>query len=445
MLPSKGWFYPYLRWFKNQPDQGRKVITARYGKEVYENEYLIFDTFVHKATEPLQYVFADHWLMDVFIVDEATRSKVDRLWLTVLIDVYSRSILGIALLYETPCIESIQIALLNSIWPKTSHKLLGIEGEWPAYGIPMEFSLDNAWAHHSLSLENLAKRISLGGRFNSITLVFRPPYRGRYGAIIERFFGNLSGQVKEKLPGAIQSSHPKAIRNAAKNACFIYQDIYRFVLEEIVTYQNTPHSELNGLTPNEKWQEGLALTGPPLVPPLTEEVKRYFWRKYPKTGKINSQGISAFGMHYYSGILDGAARVNMDGSKVEYGISYDPSDISTIALIKEGQWLGDIYAKELKAPDGSPLSISLAERQMAQDLAIAKGKSARNWLASLNELDEQVKIRQAERKKALNQARSGSSTKSQLAKKVTHTETDAKVSSNKQKDKKTKLLLEFLK
>ena len=85
---------------------------------------------------PLQYVFADHYLLDVFIVDEATRSKISRLWLTVLIDAYSRCILGMALLEENPCIESIQSALLHAIWPKSSHTNLGIKGEWACYGIP---------------------------------------------------------------------------------------------------------------------------------------------------------------------------------------------------------------------------------------------------------------------------------------------------------------------
>jgi hypothetical protein len=82
----------------------------------------------------------------VFSVDEATRSRLDRLWLTLLIDAYSRAILGMALLYEAPCIESIQGALRHAIWPKTSHRDLGIPGEWVCYGIPQQLSLDNAYA-----------------------------------------------------------------------------------------------------------------------------------------------------------------------------------------------------------------------------------------------------------------------------------------------------------
>ena len=141
-LPSRSWLYQYLRWFVHQPDHGRAIMTARYGQEMWEREQLVFDTFVRLALMPLQYVFADHWLVDVFTVDETSRSQINRLWLTLLLDAYSRSVLGMALLYESPCIDSIQSALRHAIWPKISHYALGLEGDWICYGIPHQLSLD---------------------------------------------------------------------------------------------------------------------------------------------------------------------------------------------------------------------------------------------------------------------------------------------------------------
>ena len=129
-MPSTGWFSGYTRYLEAQPDQGEQIVTARLGKGIWEHFHLVFDTFVHRAQFPLQYVFADHWLLDAWIVDEETRKKPSRLWLTLLIDAYSRSIVGMALLYEDPCIESIQQALRHAIWEKTSHLDLGLEQEW---------------------------------------------------------------------------------------------------------------------------------------------------------------------------------------------------------------------------------------------------------------------------------------------------------------------------
>ncbi len=118
-MPSTGWFSGYTRYIEAQPDQGEQIMTERLGKGMWEQFHLVFDTFVHRAQFPLQYVFADHWLLDAWIIDEETRTKPSRLWLTLLIDAYSRSILGMALLYEDPCIESIQQALKHAIWKKT--------------------------------------------------------------------------------------------------------------------------------------------------------------------------------------------------------------------------------------------------------------------------------------------------------------------------------------
>ena len=82
--------------------------------------------------------------------------------------------------------------MAHSVWPKELPPDLGVAGDWVCFGIPQMLFLDNAWAHQSHSLVNLARLISQGGRYTDITLVWRPPYKGRYGALIERYFRNLS-------------------------------------------------------------------------------------------------------------------------------------------------------------------------------------------------------------------------------------------------------------
>ncbi len=131
--PRRTWVYERISTLENRPDEGKTLIIARYGEEMWEYEQMIFDHFAHIATRPLQYVFADYCLLKVFIVDEATRSEPSRLWLTLLIDAYSRSVLGFVLTYEGPCIDTIQDALLNAIRPKTWITKLGVKSqlEWP--------------------------------------------------------------------------------------------------------------------------------------------------------------------------------------------------------------------------------------------------------------------------------------------------------------------------
>src|SRR3989440_5942186 len=285
-----------------------------------------------------------------------------------LIDAYSRSILGMTLLAENPCIESIQQALRHAIWEKTSHQALGLKQEWNCYGIPMQLFLDNAWAHHSHSLENVARVISRNGVYNSIDLVFRPPYRGRYGAIIERLFKNFSGQVKELATGAIASSNPKDIQAAARNACLLYPDMNRLLHQLILRYQHTPHRELGGMTPHQRWSEGIQSSGFPLVPPFTPAMDRLFLRMHPQTRIVRSKGIPAFGLNYWSAELGGIERIDREGKAIEYNFRYDPTNISRISLFRNGEWVGDALARELQQADGTYRQISLAEWKMAKRL-----------------------------------------------------------------------------
>jgi hypothetical protein len=407
-MPSTGWFSGYTRYIEAQPDQGEQIMTERLGKGMWEQFHLVFDTFVRHAQFPLQYVFADHWLLDAWIVDEETRTKPSRLWVTLLIDAYSRSILGMALLYEDPCIESIQQALKHAIWEKTSHINLGIEQEWTCFGIPLQLFLDNDWAHHSHSLENLARVISRNGVYNSIDLVFRPPYKGRYGAIIERLFKNFSGQIKELVAGAIPSSDPKDIRAGARAACLLYPDMNRLLHQLILRYQHTPHRELQDRTPHEVWNQGIQSSGLPLVPPSTPAMDRLFLRMHPQMRQVTSQGISAFGLHYWSAQLGGIERVDREGRSVAYNFRYDPTDISRISLFRNGDWVGDGYARELQQADGSYHHLSLAEWQTAKRLVASnEAHAVGNTAAELTFVTDLSALgkRRAQEKKAIQQAK----------------------------------------
>lgn len=423
-MPARSLFYTYYRWFLAQPDLGRKTLNSRYGDGTWENSFAIFDTFAHRATFPLQYVFADHYLLDVFNVDKATRSRLSRLWLTVLVDAYTRCILGAVLLYEEPSIYSIQSALLHAIWPKTSHTHYDIDKAWACFGIPQQLYLDNALAHHSHSLENLARLIGSQGRYHTIDLVFRPPYMARYGALIESLFGHLSGRIKQDLPGAIRSSNPKDLRKAAKEACLLYEDIDRYIQQFIVRYQHTKHSALGGMSPHEKWMESVERIGWPDIPRLSPEVRRYFLREATETRPITDKGICLFDMHYTSEGLGALEKFTQGGQKIKYGIRYDPADISTISICDGATYKDDLEAKELRLPDGSLKPTSEWELKMAKDLARRNDGRTEDWLSYLNDAEELAKKRKAERdrirrqQKQMEQEGSGEADRAELEGKV---------------------------
>ncbi|MBK8128949.1 MAG: DDE-type integrase/transposase/recombinase [bacterium] len=401
-LPSRSWFYGYARWFTAQPGAGKQVYTTRYGLADWEANFLIFDRFAATATLPLQYVFADHYKLDILHVDDEFRETLDRLWLTLLIDAYSRAVLGIYLAYEDPNVESIQGALRHAIWPKTGLKSFDITQTWACFGIPQRLSLDNAWAHHSYSLEELARALAGGGQYTTMELIFRPPYQARYGGLVERLFGNLAAQLRERLPGAMLQPDQRHWHNASQGACLLYQDVEKIIHQLVVDYLHTPHRELGGLTPHEKWLAGLQLMTP-VPPPLTTHLARCFWRLYPETRAATHMGLGLLGMHYWDVSLNDLRRPDRQGRRRRFHLRYDPTDVSRVAVFENGLWLGDAYARELRLADGCYEPVSLWELQIAKTVARQQqqGRLPRphSWLIHLLTARELIAQRQTEQKR----------------------------------------------
>lgn len=400
-MPSRSWFYNYVNWFGAQPGEGAETYIARRGKADWEDNYLLFDRFVQEATLPLQFVCADHYRLDVLHVDDEFREVLSRLWLTVLIDAFSRSILGIRLAYEDPCIESIQGALRHAIWPKTHLTDFGIELPWTCYGIPQRLSLDNAWAHQSHSLEDLARSLSNAGQYTRMELLLRPPYQARYGALVERLFGNLAGQLRELLPGAVLKPEQRHWHNASQGACLLYRDVLRVLHQLVVTYMHTPHRELSDHTPHEQWLAGLQRMVP-VPPPCTPHLERCFWRLYPETRTATRDGLALFGLHYWDMKLASLRSPDRQGRRRYFHLRYDTTDVSRVAVFESGLWLGDAFARELRLPDGRFEAVSLWELEFAKALqrqeAAKRPARPHEWLIYLLEARELIAQRQAEQK-----------------------------------------------
>ena len=182
----------------------------------------------------------------------------------------------------------------------------------------------------------------------------------------------------------------------------------RLLHQLILRYQHTPHHELGGMTPHQKWSEGIHASGLPIIPAFTPEMDRLFLRMHPHTRQARSRGIPAFGLNYWSAELGGIERRERDGRAIQYHFRYDPADIRRIALFRDGIWVGDGYAKELQLADGTYLQISLSEWRMAKH-QVASGENGTGGktpaeLALVSGLQELGKQRTKEKKAAQRQA-----------------------------------------
>jgi len=136
------------------------------------------------------------------IVNEIQRKPIGRPWLTLAIDVATRTIPGFFLSLKAPSSTSTAMALSRAVLPK-DHFLAGLQldAEWPTRGIPRRLHLDNAKEFHSRALVR-------GCEEYGIQLAYRPPCTPHFGGYIERLIGTLMGEV-HLLPGATFSSVAK--------------------------------------------------------------------------------------------------------------------------------------------------------------------------------------------------------------------------------------------
>jgi hypothetical protein len=125
---------------------------------------------------------------------------------------------------------------------------------------------------------------------------------------------------------------------------------------------------------------------------------------HSQTRQVRSHGIPAFGLNYWSASLGGIERVDLEGKAVQYHFRYDPTDISHICLFRNGEWVGDGYARELQQADGTYRHISLAEWKMAKRLVGSEENQTEGQtpaeLALVSDLQTLSKQRTQERKAA---------------------------------------------
>jgi putative transposase len=122
-----------------------------------------------------------------------------RPWLTLAIDVASRTVIGFYVSLETPSAVSVALALTHAVLPKDlwlADRELDLN--WPIAGIPDTLHLDNAPEFDSLALVR-------GAQEYGISLQYRPPGQPHFGGHIERLIGTVMGAV-HLLPGTTFSN-----------------------------------------------------------------------------------------------------------------------------------------------------------------------------------------------------------------------------------------------
>lgn len=306
----------------------------------------------------LEQVQIDHTVIDVVIVDERERRSIGRPYLTVAIDVYSRTLIGMVVTLEPPSAVSVGLCLAHASGDKRPWlERLGVEVDWPMSGKPKSLYLDNAAEFKSEALRR-------GCEQHGIRLAYRPQGQPHYGGIVERVIGTTMRQIHE-LPGTTFSNPAERGRyDSEKMAALTLPELEKWLVLAVASYHGSVHGAL-GQTPGGKWAAGVAATGMPAVTANQTSFLVDFLPVIRRT--LSRTGFVIDHVHYFANALK--PWIGRRDRLGRFIIRRDPRDISRVWVLEpEGHHYVEIPYRSISNP-----SISLWEHRQALTRLRARG------------------------------------------------------------------------
>ncbi|MBB2170363.1 DDE-type integrase/transposase/recombinase [Gluconacetobacter aggeris] len=291
-----------------------------------------------EAAQPLQIVQIDHTKVDLMLVDDLTRSSIGRPWLTLVLDVHTRMVLGFLLSLEAPSAASVALAVTQAVLPKDGWRAERlIEQSWPTAGIPTAIHVDNGAEFHSRAFER-------GCAQHGIEVLYRPPATPRYGGHIERLMGTLMGRI-QALPGTTFSNVvAKGDYPAEARACLSFREFERILaLEVLGPYHNEIHRSL-GCPPAARWAK--ATQGGSLRHPVDDQGFLLDFLPFQER-VVRRDGVRLFNIQYQDGAL--AHLLGQPATKMR--VKYDPRNLAAVFVeLPDGDHVRVPYADLRRAP-----------------------------------------------------------------------------------------------
>lgn len=325
-LPAKGTIQRHISWIA-----GEERLRRREGPKAARERYRIDKGSIPDAEWPLAMVQVDHTLLPVIIVDDEHRKPINRAWITLAIDVYSRVCLGMYLALDAPSAMSAGMCLSHAILPKETwlvkqdHDPL----DWPGYGVMDVLHLDNAREFRGNTLRTACAEYG-------IDIHLRPVKKPHYGAHIERLMGTVSEALKNVRGATFSGPKEKGVYDAEGNACLTLDELEKWLILLFARYHRDMHAGI-GTTPLNRWREGtlgtskIAARGLPARRTDAEKVRIDFMPYVDRT--IQAYGVAFNELHYYHDVLRAwidARDPDQRGARRNFKFRYDPRDMSQL-------------------------------------------------------------------------------------------------------------------
>jgi len=380
----------------------RDRLRARGFREKAVNRFTPAPGKFPNADYPLAVVQIDHTPADIILVDDIHRLPIGRPWITLAIDVCTRTVTGFYLSFDPPSETSVAMCVASSLLPKEEWLIThGIDAPWPVWGTPRTIHVDNGADFRSSGFQRSC--LAYG-----INLEFRPVKNPRFGGHIERLLGTLLKEI-HALPGTTFSSiNDREGYDSDKQAVMTRSEFEIWLMTLICkVYHQKVHSGI-GMAPLKKWELGVFGDGIEHgvgVPPRPADrisVLLDFLPSYYRT--VQTFGVTVDGLTYYAEALRPWINArDKEGEKRKLLFRRDPRDISAL-------WFFDPDIKQyFKAPfaDQALPSMSIWECIQAKERLKREGSGSVNEheiLRAITELREQVEKASKASKKARRQA-----------------------------------------
>lgn len=226
-------------------------LERRHGKRAAREKYGSVGKAAVDADGPLALVEIDHTQVDVMLVDEEIRLPIGRPWLTLVIDVFSRVILGFYIGLDPPSSLSVGLALTHAILPKDRWLAkLGLTFAYPFWGVPRMIVVDNAAEFHGVMLERACDE-------HRITIQWRRLARPEDGPHVERVLGTFTKKF-HAIPGTTYSNvREKGNYDSEAKAVMTLEEFERWFTILVATdYHQNVHSRTRQV-PKKRYEAGI--------------------------------------------------------------------------------------------------------------------------------------------------------------------------------------------
>ena len=272
------------------------------------------------ARRVLERVEIDHSPLKLVVGTEA--GPIGQPWLTVLIDYFSRMIVGFCVGFEPPSYAVIMEALRQAILPKSyvADRFPRVQGIWPCFGIPEKLVCDRGSDLTSKDLEQAAFQLNF-------ELDFNPPRTPHFKGTVESFFDSLNDHLIASLPGrTFRSWEKRADYNADEGPLIPYETLVEVIHLYLIDVYSVSKHPTSTVTRLEMWQQDAA-EHPPCLPASPDDLVVLLAKRAERT--LSSRGIELNGMFYNADELM-ALRADLAANNhptERFQVRYNPWDL----------------------------------------------------------------------------------------------------------------------